>query len=81
MPKRPPKSWWSSCVKGVRSHGGAIDPRRVCGAAWSRKSRSEKKLLAKLAEQKRRHSSSSAGAAFETSATARRLRRLAAKYA
>ncbi len=54
MPRRPPKAWWRGCVKRVDAHGGAIDPRRVCGAVWSRKSGAEKRALTIMAERKRR---------------------------
>ncbi len=54
MPKRPPKAWWRGCVGSVRSHGAAVDPRRVCGAVWSRKSIAEKKVLTTMAERKRK---------------------------
>ena len=84
MPKRPPKSWWRSCVDGVETHEGAIDPKRVCGAVWSRKSVGEKRLLTKLAERHKQklrggHAKTSGASAFDASVKARRLRKLAAK--
>ncbi len=38
----------------VESHGGAIDPRRVCGAVWSRKTTAEKRALTIMAKHKRK---------------------------
>ncbi len=54
MPHGPPKTWWHGCVHSVASHGGAVDPRRVCGAVWSHKSSAEKKGLTIMAERKRK---------------------------
>jgi hypothetical protein len=54
MPHRPPKIWWRGCVSSVDSRGGAIDPRRVCGAVWSRKSTAEKRALTIMAKHKRK---------------------------
>src|SRR5262249_10523793 len=80
MPKRPPKAWWTSCVNGVRSHGGAIDPARVCGAVWSRKSDREKRFLAKLAEaRKGRRSRTKRSKKLYLSQKAMRLRKLLAE--
>lgn len=45
MPGRPPKKWWNRCVAGVSSHGGAIDPRRVCGSVWAKKSPAEQRII------------------------------------
>jgi len=35
--RRPPKSWWDACVKGVEESGGAVDPDAVCGSLWFQK--------------------------------------------
>jgi hypothetical protein len=42
-PKRPPRGWFKKCVSGVKRTGGAIDPRAVCGATWSRKTVTQKR--------------------------------------
>lgn len=50
MPGRPPKAWWKRCMTDVKSHGGAVDPARVCGAVWARKSPAEKRAIVALEE-------------------------------
>jgi orotate phosphoribosyltransferase len=50
MPGRPPKAWWDRCMADVRARGGAIDPARVCGAVWSKKSAAEKRAIVALEE-------------------------------
>jgi hypothetical protein len=50
MPLRPPKSWFDRCVSEVQAHGGAVDPAKVCGAVWARKSASEKRAIVALEE-------------------------------
>lgn len=37
MPKRPPKKWFRSCVRGVKKSGSAYDPESVCGSVWYHK--------------------------------------------
>lgn len=43
MPRRPTKKWWRECTSAVASSGSAVDPSRVCGATWARKSASQKR--------------------------------------
>lgn len=37
IPKRPPKKWFKSCVRGVEKSGVAYDPQAVCGDLWYHK--------------------------------------------
>lgn len=51
MPKRPPKGWFSRCVRGVRKSGGADNPAAVCGAEWRDKSPAQKRAATRKAER------------------------------
>lgn len=51
MPGRPPREWFGRCESGVAAHGGAMSPGAVCGAAWGKKSKTEKSAIAR--EEKR----------------------------
>lgn len=55
MPKRPPKSWWKSCIKGVEKSGYADNPGAVCGSLWHHKlSEYQKRKIVKEEERKKR---------------------------
>jgi hypothetical protein len=79
MPRRPAKAWFRSCVSAVERHGGAIDPRRVCGAQWKKKSSAEKRVLTmaskrkKSRKKKHHHRTSGNGTATPRAKTGLRL--------
>ena len=51
MPKRPPKRWWNSCVKGVKDNESATNPEAVCGNEWyHNKTDSERKKIIRKEE-------------------------------
>jgi hypothetical protein len=52
MPKRPPKGWFTRCVRGVRRSGAADNPAAVCGAEWRDKSPAQKRAATRKAEGK-----------------------------
>lgn len=55
MPKRPPKRWWKSCIRGVEKSGAAYDPQGVCGDLWYHKMTTEQKMKAvKESERKKK---------------------------
>jgi hypothetical protein len=76
MPRRPPETWWRGGVSRVESHGRAVDPRRVCGAVWSRKSTAEKRASTIMAERKRRKGSKKGRARARTGGVARKRPRV-----
>jgi len=49
--KRPPKKWFRRCVRQVKAEGEAIDPKKICGAVWARKTAKEKKRTVKREEK------------------------------
>jgi len=52
--KRPPKKWFRRCVRQVKEKGGAIDPKKVCGNVWSRKSEKEKRKTVRKEEKRKK---------------------------
>lgn len=55
MPKRPPKRWWKSCVRGVEKSGMAYDPESVCGSVWYHKmSPAQKREAVRESEKSKR---------------------------
>lgn len=57
-PRRPPKKWFSDCVRGVRAgarrSGRRVrDPQAVCGAQWQRLSASKKRTAVRRSERRR----------------------------
>jgi len=55
MPKRPPKSWWNSCVRGVRKGKSSYNPEAVCGDLWyHKKSQKERIKITRKAESSKR---------------------------
>lgn len=51
MPERPPREWFNGCVASVTQHGGARNPRAVCGAMWAKKSDAEKRAIIEATER------------------------------
>lgn len=52
--KRPPKTWFRRCIRQVTKKGGAIDPEKVCGKVWSRKTDKEKRRTVKREEKRKK---------------------------
>ena len=66
MPRRPPKTWFRSCVAGVTRSGGAAEPRAVCGAVWKRKGPKERSAITGARERSPKpHANRSSGFVIE----------------
>ncbi len=56
MPKRPPKRWWNSCVKGVKKGKAAEYPEAVCGDEWyHKKNKKERESIVRKEEARKRN--------------------------
>jgi hypothetical protein len=52
MPRRPPRKWFRSVVRGVASGGSAYDPESVAGALWYHKlSPAQKRRILRASEK------------------------------
>ena len=50
-----PREWFDRCVEGVARHGGARNPRAVCGAVLREKRRKAAMKKRKHGKKKRHH--------------------------
>ena len=76
MPGRPPREWFQRCADSVASRRPAADAAAVCGAVWTRKSKSERRALTRaespMATKRKTKKKKHSGNSSSTKTTARR---------